>query len=290
MPPYAALPATSRSRAPNGRPSETPATIRASVAPAASNPALWRSASRPRAAATQHSSGPADGAAFAWKMMTPTVAMGPSLASGGRTLTKRARAYVGLGANLGDAAETIAAAIHAVGALPGARLAGVSRLYATEPVGVADQPEFRNAAVALDAPAGPDPATSAVALLLELKGLERAFGRQDRRRWGPRELDLDLLVFGRHRISVERPIEARSDDPIKPTDLVVPHRLAGERLFVLAPLADLAPGLVPPGWHETVESARRRRQRIEGEASARAIALWIDGAWVPLPSEGRAPI
>jgi 2-amino-4-hydroxy-6-hydroxymethyldihydropteridine diphosphokinase len=162
-------------------------------------------------------------------------------------------------------------------------------LYATEPVGVADQPEFRNAAIALDAPAGPDPATGAVALLLELKRLERAFGRQDRRRWGPRELDLDLLVFGRHRISVERPIGARSDDPTKPTDLVVPHRLAGERLFVLAPLADLAPGLVPPGWHQTVASARRRRERIEGEASARAIARWVDGAWVQRPKEGRAP-
>jgi 2-amino-4-hydroxy-6-hydroxymethyldihydropteridine diphosphokinase len=199
------------------------------------------------------------------------------------------RAYVGLGANLGDAADTIAAAIHALAALPGARLAGVSRLYATKPVGVADQPEFRNAAIALDAPAGPDPATGAVALLLELKRLERAFGRQDRRRWGPRELDLDLLVFGRHRISVERPIGARSDDPTKPTDLVVPHRLAGERLFVLAPFADLAPGVVPPGWHQTVASARRRRERIEGEASARAIARWVDGAWAQLPNEGQVP-
>jgi 2-amino-4-hydroxy-6-hydroxymethyldihydropteridine diphosphokinase len=199
------------------------------------------------------------------------------------------RAYLGLGANLGDAADTIAAAIHALAALPGARLTGVSRLYATEPVGVADQPEFRNAAVALDAPAGPDPATGAVALLLELKRLEQAFGRQDRRRWGPRELDLDLLVFGRHRISVERPIGARSDDPTKPTDLVVPHRLAGERLFVLAPLADLAPGLVPPGWHETVASARRRRERIEGEASARAIARWVDGAWAQLPDGSSGP-
>jgi 2-amino-4-hydroxy-6-hydroxymethyldihydropteridine diphosphokinase len=199
------------------------------------------------------------------------------------------RAYVGLGANLSDAADTLAAAIHALAALPGARLAGVSRLYATKPVGVADQPEFRNAAIALDAPAGPDPATGAVALLLELKRLERAFGRQDRRRWGPRELDLDLLVFGRHRISVERPIGARSDDPTKPTDLVVPHRLAGERLFVLAPLADLAPGVVPPGWHQTVASARRRRERIEGEASARAIARWVDGAWAQLPNEGQVP-
>jgi 2-amino-4-hydroxy-6-hydroxymethyldihydropteridine diphosphokinase len=161
---------------------------------------------------------------------------------------------------------------------------GVSRLYATEPVGVVDQAEFRNAAVALDVPLGVDPASGAVALLIALKRIERAFGRQDRERWGPRELDLDLLVLGRHRISVERPPGARSSDPSKPTDLVVPHRLAGERLFVLAPLADLAPRLVPPGWHETVETARRRRERIEGPGAARPIASWDTNrrAWRPL--------
>jgi 2-amino-4-hydroxy-6-hydroxymethyldihydropteridine diphosphokinase len=134
--------------------------------------------------------------------------------------------------------------------------------------------------VALDVPHGPDPKTGALALLVALKGIERAFGRQERVRWGPRELDLDLLIFGRHRIHAERPPEARSDDPAKPTDLVVPHRLAGERLFVLAPLADLAPGLVPPGWHESVASARARRQLVEGLGSVNAIAKWsADGAW-----------
>jgi len=164
-------------------------------------------------------------------------------------------------------------------------LRGVSRLYSTEPVGVLDQPEFRNAVVALDAPIGGDPTTGALALLAALKQLERAFGRRDRERWGPRELDLDLLVFGRHRIAVERPAEAKSADPAKPTDLVVPHRLAGERLFVLAPLADLAPRLVPPGWHETVDSARRRRERIEGPDAVRPIATWDAerSAWT-LPS------
>ena len=133
--------------------------------------------------------------------------------------------YVGLGANLGDAAATLAAGIHALAALPGARLVGVSRLYATQPVGVTDQPEFRNAVVALDVPAGPDPETGALALLLALKAIERAFGRQARERWGPRELDLDLLVFGRHAIRVERPPAARSDDPAKPAVqwLQVPH-------------------------------------------------------------------
>lgn len=206
-----------------------------------------------------------------------------SLPSGGRALTRRVRAYVGLGANVGDAAATIANGVNALAALPGARLRGISRLYATAPVGVVDQPEFRNAAVAIDVPAGPDPATGALALLVALKGIERAFGRRDRERWGPRELDLDLLVLGRHRIAVERPAEARSSDPSKPTDLVVPHRLAAERLFVLAPLADIAPRLVPPGWRDTVESARRRREAIEGADAVRPVARWTNGAWTEDP-------
>jgi len=210
-----------------------------------------------------------------------------SLPIGRQRLTRRVRAYVGLGANLDDAPGTIAAAVRALVALPGVRLRGVSRLYATEPVGVVDQPEFRNAAVALDVPADPDPETAAIALLLALKQIERAFGRRERERWGPREVDLDLLVFGRAAISAERPVEARSSDPTKPADLVVPHRLAGERLFVLAPLADLAPRLIPPGWHETVATARRRRERVEGDAAARPLAHWTADGWRALPIDAQ---
>ena len=186
---------------------------------------------------------------------------------------------MGLGANVGDAAATLAEAVAALAELQGIRLRGVSRLYATAPVGVTDQPEFRNAVVAIDAPAGRDAASGALELLAQLKELERAFGRQRRRRWGPRELDLDLLVFGRALLAVERPPDARSidadTDPAKAARLLqVPHRDAGERLFVLAPLADLAPRLVPPGWHETVESRRRRRADIEGPDAVRAIGTW----------------
>jgi 2-amino-4-hydroxy-6-hydroxymethyldihydropteridine diphosphokinase len=213
-------------------------------------------------------------------MSTATSDTQRSLPIGEAGTTRLVRAYVGLGANVGDPTATIAAAVNALAALPGARLRGVSRLYATEPVGVVDQPEFLNAAVAIDVPAGPDPTMGALALLVALKQLEAAFGRQDRERWGPREIDLDLLVFGRHRIQAERPPEARSADPTKPTDLVVPHRLAGERLFVLAPLGDLAPRLVPPGWHETVESARRRREAAEGQKAVRPIGRWANGEWV----------
>jgi 2-amino-4-hydroxy-6-hydroxymethyldihydropteridine diphosphokinase len=198
---------------------------------------------------------------------------------------RRTRAYVGLGANLGDAAQTLAAAIHALAALPGVRLAGVSRLYATEPVGLTDQPEFRNAVVALDVPSGPDPVSGALALLVALKGLEAAFGRQARARWRPRELDLDLLVFGRARLAVDRPPAARSIDagvdPAKAGRLLeVPHPEAGRRLFVLAPLADLVPGLVPPGWGERVATARHRREQVEGPSAARPIAAWDPAAGV----------
>jgi len=159
--------------------------------------------------------------------------------------------------------------------LPGVRLHAVSRLYVTRPVGVVDQPLFRNAAAALDVPAGPDPATGATALLIALKQLERAFGRRERERWGPRELDLDLLAFGRARLSLDRPPDGMSLDPGKAGRLlVVPHPEAVNRLFVLAPLADVAAGLTPPGWRETVATAAARRRIEEGEDAVHPIAAW----------------
>lgn len=180
---------------------------------------------------------------------------------------RRVRAYIGLGANVGDARGNLRNAVRALAALPGVRLRGASRLYRTKPVGVTDQPDFLNAVVALDVPAGPDPETGALALLSALKSLEQAIGRQSRERWGPREVDLDLLVFGRHGINVERP-DGRW--------LVVPHPESPNRLFVLAPLADLAPGLRPPGWKQSVATARERRLRVEGADAVRAVR---DARW-----------
>jgi 2-amino-4-hydroxy-6-hydroxymethyldihydropteridine diphosphokinase len=192
------------------------------------------------------------------------------------TLTqRRTRAYIGLGANIGNAPRTLAAAVHSLASLPGTRLLGVSRLYATAPVGVVDQPAFHNAVVAIDVPSGPDPATGASALLVALKVIERAFGRRTGRRWGPRELDLDLLAFGRARLAIDRPAAGRSTDPAKAAlPLTVPHPEARRRLFVLAPMADLAPRLVPPGWGETVASARRRQERLEGRDAVRPVGTW----------------
>src|SRR6476620_6550700 len=221
---------------------------------------------------------------------TVTAGMAPSLAATIEETvpTRRIRAYIGLGANVGDPTATLTAAVGAVAGLPGVRLRDVSRLYATTPVGVTDQPDFRNAAIAIDAPAGPDPETGALALLTELKTLERAFGRRHRRRWGPRELDLDLLVFGRSRIAVERlavdrSVDAESDPAKAATLLQVPHPAAAARLFVLAPLADIAPGLAPPGWGTTVATARRMREVAEGPAAVRVVGTWDEnaGRWEP---------
>ena len=157
-----------------------------------------------------------------------------------------------------------------------------------------DQPDFRTAVVARDVPAGHDPAEGALALLVALKSLERALGRRPSARWGPRAVDLDLLLFGRARLTVDRPPEGLSLDHglvdgssaagRAGAILRVPHPSAHERGFVLAPLADLAPGLVPPGWGETVATARERRRRIEGADAVRPVAAWAAavGRWVPI--------
>jgi 2-amino-4-hydroxy-6-hydroxymethyldihydropteridine diphosphokinase len=181
-------------------------------------------------------------------------------------MAKRVRAYVGLGANVGDTRANLRHAVRALGGLPGVRLRGVSRLYHTKPVGMTDQPDFLNAVVALDVPLGPDPETGALALLAALKVLEVAIGRKKRQHWGPREIDLDLLIFGRNQIKVAR-------DHARPEKrwLQIPHPEAHGRLFVLAPLADLAPWLVPPGWGESVESARRRVAQDEPENAVQVV-------------------
>ncbi|HEY3523277.1 MAG TPA: 2-amino-4-hydroxy-6-hydroxymethyldihydropteridine diphosphokinase [Candidatus Limnocylindrales bacterium] len=198
---------------------------------------------------------------------------------------------MGLGSNVGDPERALVGAVAALTALPGVALVAVSDLYATEPVGLVDQPEFRNAVVALEVPAGPDAESGALALLLALKSIERAFGRRHRRRWGPRELDLDLLLFGDARLSVERPpeglsLDAASDLGRRPDErvLIVPHPEVADRLFVLAPLAAVAPTLVPPGWSEDVAAAAARLGRLEAPDAVRRVGRW-DGRerrWRPL--------
>ncbi len=195
------------------------------------------------------------------------------------------RAYVGLGANVGDARATLTDAVQALANLPSVHLCGVSRLYRTKPVGVIDQPDFLNAVVALDVPGGPDPATGATNMLVALKGLEREFGRKARRRWGPRELDLDLLLFGRHRLAIERPpagvpLSAQLDPGAAARLLEVPHPSMRDRLFVLAPIADLVPRLVPPGWRVTVATAGAEVARTEDPQAIKAVGRWSTDGWI----------
>jgi 2-amino-4-hydroxy-6-hydroxymethyldihydropteridine diphosphokinase len=139
------------------------------------------------------------------------------------------RAYIGVGANLGERERTIRLAIEMLAAQPGIELAGVSPLRETEPWGPVEQPPYLNGALALDTELGPRD------LLEVLLAVEQRLGR-DRStevRFGPRTLDLDLLVHG----GLVR------DEP----GLTLPHPRLHERRFALEPLADLDPGLVIPG-------------------------------------------
>jgi 2-amino-4-hydroxy-6-hydroxymethyldihydropteridine diphosphokinase len=144
------------------------------------------------------------------------------------------RAYVGLGANLGDRERTLRAAADALASEDGIEVVAVSNLRDTEPVGVGDQPRFLNGVVALETSLG------ARELLDRLLAVEQRFGRvRVPGELGPRTLDLDLLLYG--------------DETVDEPGLAVPHPRMHERRFVLEPLAELAPGLVVSG-RGTVES------------------------------------
>lgn len=192
--------------------------------------------------------------------------------------------YLGLGANVGDGRRSLERAVAALQALPGAALVGASRLYRTRPVGPVAQGDFWNAVVALRLPLEGDPTSAALELLGELKRIEQELGRVERERWGPREVDIDLLLFGPHAARVQRPGPARSEDPTRAGRqwLVVPHPEAKRRLFVLAPLADLAPDLVPPGWGLSVAAARHRAAAAEGDGAVSVVGIWdpAKSAWI----------
>ncbi len=144
------------------------------------------------------------------------------------TLPGMTRAYVGLGANLGDRAEAIRAAIEQLRREPGVSVVAVSSVRETEPVGLLEQPRFLNAAVAIDTTLSPR------VLLDRLLAIERRLGRtRGGPRFGPRTIDLDLLLYG----------EEQVDEP----GLQVPHPRLHERLFALEPLLELDPALVVPG-------------------------------------------
>jgi 2-amino-4-hydroxy-6-hydroxymethyldihydropteridine diphosphokinase len=146
-------------------------------------------------------------------------------------------AYIGLGSNLNEPRTQVLNALERLAALPRTLLVMRSPLYGSRPMGPADQPNYVNAV------AGVLTQLPAHDLFRELKALERASGRTESTRWGPRILDLDLLVQARERI----------DEP----DLTVPHPGIVERNFVLYPLSDIAPDLDVPGVGRVIELKRR---------------------------------
>jgi 2-amino-4-hydroxy-6-hydroxymethyldihydropteridine diphosphokinase len=132
----------------------------------------------------------------------------------------KVRAFIGLGANLGDPESQVRRAIQALGKLPRTRLLAASSLYRSEPVGVGKQPDFVNAVAEIET------ALSARSLLEELLTAEARFGRERPSPGAPRTLDLDLLLYG--------------DQVVEDPGLVVPHPRMHERAFVLLPLAEIA--------------------------------------------------
>jgi len=190
--------------------------------------------------------------------------------------------HLGIGANLDDPVATLAEAVVALAHGPGWSVEQVSPLYRTTPVGLADQPEFFNAALRVRAALPDEPATAAVEVLLRVKELERLFGRVPTVRFGPRRLDIDIIAMGEIAVVHPRPrgTEAEGADAERP--LVVPHPAATERLFVLAPLADISPTMTAPGWPGTARELRDIQRRVEGEAAAICVGAWDPAAlrWV----------
>jgi 2-amino-4-hydroxy-6-hydroxymethyldihydropteridine diphosphokinase len=151
------------------------------------------------------------------------------------------RVFLGLGTNLGDREAHLRAALERIAALPGTEVVRVSRFHETPPWGVEDQPPFLNAAAEIRTELEPE------ALLEAVKGIEAALGRQPTFRWGPRLIDIDVLVYGERRVETSR--------------LVVPHPHLLERAFVVQPLGEIAP--------EIVEELRRADVSLRGAGPRR---------------------
>ena len=142
-------------------------------------------------------------------------------------------AYIGFGSNIGDRLAHIQNAIHALSKTEGITLKKISSVYKTDPVGYEAQAQFLNGVAAIQTNLPP------LSLLHTLKNIETTIGRQHRIRWGPREIDLDILIYGDLCSQTEK--------------LVIPHPEMHRRRFVLVPLAEIAPNIVHPVFQETIQ-------------------------------------
>jgi 2-amino-4-hydroxy-6-hydroxymethyldihydropteridine diphosphokinase len=143
------------------------------------------------------------------------------------------KAFIALGSNLGDREQTIQSALDRLSAINGIRMASISKLLENPAVGgPSNSPPFLNAAAEIET------SLSAIELLDQFLIVEQSLGRHRREKWGPRTIDLDLLLFGDQVIESER--------------LIVPHPLLHQRRFVLEPLAEIAPDAVHPILKKTI--------------------------------------
>jgi len=148
---------------------------------------------------------------------------------------REATAYLSLGSNLGERRGNLERALKRLRETPGLQVIRVSRLYRSAPVGVTEQPEFLNLALEARTTLSPQE------LLRTAKHIEGALGRTGAPRWGPRVIDIDILIYDSVSVQTE--------------DLILPHPRITERAFVVAPLAEIAPDLELPGGRRAAELA-----------------------------------
>jgi len=147
------------------------------------------------------------------------------------------RVFICLGSNVGDRLLYLQKALKLLNAVPALHLAACSSVYETEPVGNIDQPIFLNAVVEFLSDAPPQE------LLQTAKEIEKQLGRTKTERWGPREIDIDVLYYG--------------DVVVKDADLCLPHPEAANRRFVLIPLKEIAAAFVDPLHKRTIDELLR---------------------------------
>ena len=162
-------------------------------------------------------------------------------------------AYLGLGTNLGDRWANLGAAADLLAKVADLRMLRCSRVYETEPWGVTDQPRFLNCVVETAVKMSPSE------LLSGCKEVEERLGREPSLRWGPRLIDVDILLYGRQTVDLPH--------------LQIPHPRLHLRAFALIPLAELAPDLIHPALGRSIEHLTRKSEGLEGVSAVGSMTL-----------------